>query len=248
MQPILYLFFFSFLFFTACKKDDLTLNENKDKELSVQINLTTTLNNKKLVLDSAYEFVDDYQLKVQNLKLYFSDISLVDSNGNDVSVRFKDYPENVFLYDLGKSEQMNFIVPQGNYIAMKFYLGLTPALNDINPNTFPANHPLSREQDTYWDMLKYRFLILEAATNYPNLGEFNHFMSYHLGGDEYLRSITIPIKSTDNQSVSQKDLQIRLEKVFEDIDFTTFFSFHSEGEFQKDEGIKMMNNLAHSIE
>ncbi len=229
---------------TGCKKetfDPIEYSEN------IEVRIHTLLNGTEIVKNTALNFNDTVQLNLADLKFYISGITFINEKNQEEKAAFKAYDENVFLYQLGNSGKLSLIVPPGKYKSIAFNVGLTPEINDLNPNQFTASHPLSRDQDMYWDMMKYRFFVLDGKADYPVKGNFTHVMSYHLGGDEYLRTVELPFEITLTDSkVSALNIYFDLEKVFKDIDWTTFFSFHSIQD-EKENGLKMMDNISQSF-
>lgn len=240
-----YLIIFCLTAFTfGCKKET---PDPVDHTENVAVDIHTLLNGAAIKKNVALNFNDTVQLNLADLKFYLSDIRFINEKNQEEKADFKAYDENVFLYQLGDSGKFSLVVPAGKYKSARFNVGLAPAINDLNPNQFTADHPLSRDHDMYWDMMKYRFFVLDGKSDYPVAGNFTHVMSYHLGGDEYLRTVELPfeVTLTDNE-VSTFNIYFDLEKVFKDIDWTVFFSFHSIQD-QKENGLKMMDNVSKSF-
>lgn len=229
--------------FWSCKKDDIEYSAGSE----VQIELNALWNSEKIQLNQSMELDSLTKIQVNDLKFYISDLILVKSDSQEVQISYADYAESVFLYRLQEDTALNFQIETGEYIGMKFNVGLAPDLNDMDPNKYDATHPMSREQDMYWDMTKYRFLVLEAVADYPTENDFSHYISYHLGGEKYLRSVFVPFHL--NVQSGQKKFQtlnIHLDKILNGLDYTTFFSFHS-SESQEDLGLLMMDNFSQSF-
>ena len=165
----------------------------------------------------------NYKIDASKTKILFSNFKLIDTVGNEVMLK------DVFLYK-NNNNKFTIDVPEGNYTAFKFSYGLDTALNNSNPMSYPASHPLSVEEGLYWDMLKYRFSIVEASIdNSPAKNQApNSPFSMHLGSDTLYTQITttnIPFKG------STVNIELDMDKLFV-LDTDPFqlinFSNHSE--------------------
>jgi cytochrome c peroxidase len=74
-------------------------------------------------------------------------------------------------------------IPPGRYQAARFQIGLHPHLNQADPSSFPADHPLNPNLNgLHWNWKSgFVFLALEGSWRSPS-GHQRGF-SYHLGGD-----------------------------------------------------------------
>lgn len=229
----------------SCRKESLSEEEIMT---DVQLNLTTQVQGQSINLDTYEQILDSFWINLDEWRFYLSDITFITQDGRGVKAEFSDYEENVLLYELGVDEQFTVGIPEGNYKELKFNVGLEPNLNDILPHTFPGNHPMSWEKDMYWDMLKYRFVVMEAFVKKDVESEDTQVLSYHLGGDDYVRTVSIPksIEVDYASSSNEIDIQFDLKTMFEDIDIDDFFSFHSEG-IQIETGLQMMDNIGRAF-
>ena len=249
MSRINILFLFILLLNIACKKEKL-------ESQASTIKISTYSDGKEIDINESISLYSGIPYKITILKYYISNIRLVNHQGEEIS--FKMDKENlgadlgVFLFDLGKNEKITGSLPENHYTKLKFDLGLNTALNNIDPNPFSALHPLSRDQDMFWDMLKYRFVVMEGLRDTTKMNLYNFPFSYHLGGEEFLRNIVLNIdwniKSSENSTLP---FRFDLDKIFTDgtdnIDILTFFSYHSIDD-QKEIKLKMMDNISNSFE
>lgn len=235
---------FLFVMISSCQKDDIIVSASSE----IQVNIQALWDGQEINKDSLFVLDSAYSIQLSDVKFYLSDITLITKDSQEVTAGFRKYSENVFLYQMGRENAFSLDLDPNEFVAIRFHLGLDSALNYSNPNIYAANHPLSRNQDMYWDMTNYRFLVLEGRANYPDADAWNHYMSYHLGGDEYLRMVTVPI-DIDLKEGQKKSLSLTLDvkNFFENIDITTFFSFHS-SEIDKEKGLQMMDNFSQSFD
>lgn len=240
--------FLALLMLSGCTK------ESTSDVANVELSWGVSLDDNKLSTNTVYEHPQGFPFRMTDFKIYFSNFSLKDDKGNIVPLQMKDTPgaeQGVFLFWLDKNTSFAGYVPAGRYTQLNFDVGLRPELNDLNPNQFPKEHPLSRNTDMFWDMTKYRFIVLEGAADNLENGSFSLIYSYHLGGDDFLRNKSIDIDLNVTESgKSSIPLALNIRRLFSDgdnlIDMTTFFSYHSQPS-GFEEGMKMMTNLNESL-
>jgi len=231
----------------SCKKDS-------SEDAPVTIGFNSISGDRTISIGDTLTHPTGLKYKISDLKIYISNIELTDKSGNKVPFSIAGQPgadEGVFLYRLGSNQQVKGLIPSGEYAQISFDVGLRPALNDLNPNNFSREHPLSRYTDMYWDMMKYRFVVYEGAFDTENNGSFVLPFSYHIGGDDFLRKVQLDIRlnasgSASNTLAFNLDLDHFFTDQTETIDVSTFFSYHS-GEDDKNIGLKMMDFIAESI-
>lgn len=222
--------------FTSCKDDD------KDPEVLFTSRLW--LGTEQIHTGDTLMLSNGYLFNLKKFQLYLCDINLISNAGDSVPL------SEVELFNIGNSNsQLLRSIAEGNYTELSLGFGLSPRLNNSDPNTFSNNHPLSSWQQTYWSMLKYRFLIMEGRSNQSGVLGLpdDNLHAYHTGTDSLLRpvSFSINLKAELNQAHTIY-LDIDLDKLFTTspaIDLTNEKQTHSE---PSDIHIaeKLMNNLA----
>ncbi|MEM9079226.1 MAG: MbnP family protein, partial [Verrucomicrobiota bacterium] len=115
-------------------------------------------------------------------------------------------------------------LPEGNYQALRFLVGLEPQINKSDPNLFPPDHPLNPQlNNLHWTwQTGYIFLALEGYSK-GNLG-----FLYHLGNDENATTITLPTE-IDASQPSTLTLNLDLAQILSPtrINISTDTSTHS---------------------
>lgn len=171
---------------------------------------------------------DGRKFFLQDMRVYICDIVAVKASGERVPLK------DVFLFRWGVNEAITMAIPPGDYDSLLFGLGLSPDLNNSNPNAFPDSHPLSIAQDMFWPMLKYRFILMEGAvdTSAAKSGVVNFPLTYHLGADELFRPIAIPYRFSISEGEKRELVfPVELSEIFDGpagtIDLRTHFSNHS---------------------
>lgn len=183
-----------------------------------------------------------YQLAVAKTRILFSNFKYIDKKNKEILVK------DVFLVT-SATTTFGFKIPAGDLAKFKFSFGLDKTQNNSVPSSFPASNPLSVESGLYWDMLKYRFLILEgnidnsvAKNQAPNTP-----FSMHIGSDTMYQEIMVDNFPKDND---QLNITLDLDKLFvlDSDDFQlTNFSNHSEAS-EIPNGIAIRNSFVNSIQ
>ncbi|HQG38185.1 MAG TPA: hypothetical protein PLK15_03585 [Chitinophagales bacterium] len=229
MKKNLFFLFIAFLFISSCKKEDTITIVFNLKNLTGK----TDKNRAYSINDTAY-------------RILFSNFEFIDYNNHSTLVK------EVFLFH-STDKGFTFKMPKGNFKSFKFYFGLDKATNNSIPMNFPAKNPLSVENGMYWDMLKYRFLVVEGnIDNSPTKDQTPTLpFSMHLGSDTLYSEIPVA-----NLPQKGKTLQVNIDmrNLFV-LDSTTFeisnFSNHStSAEIPKAISIKnnWINGITTSIE
>jgi hypothetical protein len=194
MKKILYILPFALLMlFSACDK-------NKDADVG-ESTLTMDLefvygsddfNLYQIYTNDPFE----YDLKIENLKLYLSALSLIDSEGISHSI------SDVLFFNAADSiNSVSFTVPALHYTSLVFSIGVPPALNgtdneNFNAALFSQDHPLSLNNGMYWTWNSgYRFVLIDGRCNTnPNEDEeFETLVSIHTGKDYCYRTKTVDL-------------------------------------------------------
>ena len=193
------------LFLFSCKKEKVTIVQFDVKSTG------KTSNGRNYTIDDS------------KTKILFSNFKLITSTGTEVTVK------DVFLYKT-LNNSFSFKMPDGNFTGFRFSYGLDSSVNNTNPMSYPASSPLSVETGLYWDMLKYRFSVIEASIdNSPGKNQPpNAPFSMHLGSDTLYTIINSTVIPFNGSTVN---IELDLDKLFV-LDTDPFqiinFSNHSE--------------------
>lgn len=173
----------SLLSYTGCKKDDPYVEPSDSG--TVNLNISTEVNGMPVLLDSTYVDIAGYQYKPTALLLYLSHITFLKADGTEVEA------SEVELLDLegnttGTPTSFSYELDNGDYVGLRFNIGVDSSMNAIDPANYAADHPLSLYSGTYWDWnTGYRFLIFEAyidsLPNSPDTVSTAYGCSYHTG-------------------------------------------------------------------
>ncbi|MCH8545539.1 MAG: hypothetical protein LAT54_02295 [Cryomorphaceae bacterium] len=191
-KNILSFFIAGSLFISSCSSDD------DDHTIAPQPNKATMIFDMKLLADNnevkraeLFSIDESYDFRLLETRFYVSNVELKNTSGDWV----KSDPK-ILLLDIRNqgSDDFKITVPEGDYVEMRYLIGLDSATNRSYPTDFPREHPLSAFQATHWNWnLFYRFIIVEARVNtYGNFvpdtstTAFNTNVSIHPGTDEML--------------------------------------------------------------
>jgi hypothetical protein len=118
------------LFFTANTRAD-----------SLGISFQHTLTGKPLILDSLrYETSANETFSISRLSYLLSEFELQGMSGNWQAV-----PNSIHWIDARKHRTKILLdsIPEGDFKAIRFKIGLSEAVNHSDPNLYAAKHPLN---------------------------------------------------------------------------------------------------------
>ncbi len=204
MKKLLPLLLISIFLFSCKKKNDVTV---------------------QFVFKSSHKTPNNraYKLDIAQTKILFSNFKYIDKYNNEIPIK------DLFLLTTSTTS-FEFKFPQGEFSKFAFDFGLDKNKNNSIPSSFPASHPLSVETALYWDMLKYRFLVIEGNIDSSPLKNQapSAAFSMHLGSDTLHHEI---ITTKLPKSGEQLNITIDLDKLFildNDVFKISNFSNHSE--------------------
>lgn len=184
--PFLLLAATSLLVFSACQDDEAALPTGE-----VSLNFNALYDGAALDIQSAtYDYPDGSKIKIQLFQYYISDLELLPADGGaPVSLAEIDL---IRYNTAGASNVRNetyINVPAGNYVGLRFGLGVKPELNNQPPSNFAADFVLNEAE--YWnDNTRYVFAKIEANADLNNNGVFDTPVSYHMGSNNIFTTIT----------------------------------------------------------
>ena len=188
----------------SCEYDPLVEN--------LVIAIQPTIGGQHLLLDELYTTSDDNTIRVETMKLYLSNLRLVRNDDTEVSLR------DIALFDFdldNPNTQLGLDVTPGDYKALRFYLGVPPEMNALDPNDFEASHPLSFDQNMHWDWnSKFIFIKFDGRSDTTGTGTFNHNFAYHCGKDDFYAEVNhlefpIAVPNTGSNTIT---LELDVEK------------------------------------
>lgn len=184
--PFLLLSLSSLLVFSACQDDEAALPTGE-----VRINFNALYDGAALDIQStAYDYPDGSKIKIQLFQYYISDLELLPADGGaPVSLAEIDL---IRYNTAGASNVRNETyvnIPAGDYVGLRFGLGVKSELNNQRPSNFAADFVLNEAE--YWnDNTRYVFAKIEGNVDLNYNGVFDTPVTYHMGSNEIFTTIT----------------------------------------------------------
>lgn len=218
-------------------------DETSEPDHNLTFKVNPLVNGQSFKLNTDYISPENQRFKYEKFAFYLSKVKLIKSDGTEHQI------SEVLWYNLGNPETVKIMLPEGDYTALQFSIGLDEIMNASDPATFSEEHPLSYSQNNYWTWAsKYIFAKLEGrCDNNPDGASYESAFSYHLGLDTLYREKTVSRKiNISNSEIVNLDLKVNVKKIFENIDIVTDKQTHSTSNFELAEQI--MNNFMDAIE
>ena len=175
-----------FLLYSSCKKEEV----KGDSTLTIDVNFS--YGDEAFTINQVYDYAPlDYQLKIEKLMLYISEIKLVDNDGQS-----HDFAGIFYVDASNGTSSFTASIPEGNYSRLDFAIGVPQSMNGTqNPEfdaaLYNANHPLSLNNGMYWTWnTGYRFVLIDGRCNTdPQVDEeFETLVSIHTGKEYCFRN------------------------------------------------------------
>lgn len=230
--------------FYACGDDDDDCG-CANNNLSINVNATID-GDKNVVLGDWYLNTHGDSVKFSTLKMYISKIEFVKDNFDIVDVT------DALLYDFENPNPQEFLIDAGTYQEVRFGIGVAPEFNNLDPATFPSEHPLSAENNMYWGWASmYKFFVTEGqfSTCFIEGTQNPKSFAYHSGTDTLYREVQLPkIFSVADNQITPLELNIDLDQVFQNVDMCDENSSHTLGDAAFQIVFKITQNLKNAFE
>lgn len=225
--------------FGACK-DDKPLDKN------LNFKFTPKMGTQTFALGQVYTNSFGQRYRVDKLVFYIDNIKLIHANGTEELIK------NVDFIDVSNLNDTQLKLPEGDYTAVKFGLGLDATNNAIDPTI--GTGVLSFQYDEYWWSWasKHIFSKIEGdVESVPNSNNFNEGFVYHLGLDELYQTVTIGRNVTlTSDKLSTVEVIINVQKLFDGS--TKQFNLLTENNTQTFDNmplaVQVRDNLARCLE
>jgi hypothetical protein len=186
MKRSLYAAAFAALFFTACSKDEATVNSDTRAPLTIEFD--NIVGGQNLQLNTGtYTNASGEDFKVTTLKYYVSNIKLTKTDGSVYTV---PQDSSYFLIQEGGNDEAAINLPEGDYKTLTFTLGVDSlrSTKDLSQRTGALDPTTS---DMYWSWNSgYIFFKMEGTSSFaPASGQNKYY--YHIGGFGGYSSVTI---------------------------------------------------------
>ena len=216
MKKLLFLLLIPMLF-TACDPVEPEIEGG-----TLQINVRGLFGSETLVLNDFYKLPDSSLVNFTSLLFYVSDIKLVKENDEEVLIKDVDminfYKNHSTAATASLGETLTIEgVPEGEYKAIKFGIGLPASLNATNPADYTSDNPMSKTE-MYWDWRgTYIFSMIEGILDETDNGIINNdaYITIHSGSDAMYKTkeLTLPISIT-NDVETKVNFQLDAKKIY----------------------------------
>lgn len=207
MKNLLYLSVLGFLLMLeSCKDPAPEPQPAVEDELSVTIQPVYGPVN--LELDQTYTTPEGYSIQFTDIRFYLT--TLKNASGKLLA--------NSALFDY-RANGNSLLTVSGkptDFPSISGFFGVDETLNHDDPSAFPTNDPLNIliANDMHWDWNPgYIFLKVEAKVDtVPDaVSNFNHFVVFHVGGDEVLQTINFTGLSWLTKGTAKYELPLKLD-------------------------------------
>jgi len=175
-----------FLLYSSCKKEEVKGNST----LTIDVNFT--YGDEAFTINQIYDYDPlGYNLKIEKLMLYISEMKLVDSDGESF-----DFADILYVDASDGVTSFSTTIPEGSYTRLDFAIGVPQSMNgtqnpDFDAALYSPNHALSLNNGMYWTWnTGYRFVLIDGRCNTDPMidEEFETLLSIHTGKDYCFRN------------------------------------------------------------
>lgn len=184
--------------FFSCSKDKGNSN--------IQLDFDFEYANQVFEINKVYPYILEYEVKFESMKLYVSNIRLIESDGT-----VAEGPKIVFVDASAENNKVSFEIPEGNYSSIEFSIGVPESLNgtdnpDFDASLYDQDSPLSLSNGMYWTWNSgYRFILMDGRTNTDPMVDdvFETLLSIHTGKTYSFRSneLSLNVNAGKDQTV-----------------------------------------------
>ncbi|MFK7923251.1 MAG: MbnP family protein [Bacteroidia bacterium] len=206
-------------------------------QTTVMLNFQHQFGNDELTMDAPYTVSAGYDLKIQRLEYYLSELAIVHDGGQITMIPnmwLLVSPETDSAYNLG-------VFNIQSIEAINFSIGVDPAVNNADPASYAAGHPLApRNPSMHWGWnAGYRFAALEG---YAGTGLVFNYQIHALGNENYNSSSVSfdPIATGDS---TQLYIKADYEMMFENIDVSGGMIVHG----PVGESVTLLSDMATTV-
>ncbi|PCH68466.1 MAG: hypothetical protein COC01_03755 [Bacteroidetes bacterium] len=221
----------------GCNKDGDDITVDPDPTYgTLKVTFKGKVGSDEFVMYNEYTNSDNQVYRVEGLKYYFSNVVLVKSENTEEkidSVALINFVNNHTAAG-NTGESISFTVESGSYKGLKFYVGIDSTTNHVDPSLYASKHPLSSFNDTHWDWSQgFKFFMIDGKFDSDTSGTPNQSFSFHIGLDDYLKTIDFSDKSftVSENNTSEYSIELDISKIFDSVDLLTNSFTHSTSNF-----------------
>ncbi len=180
---------------------------------TLTLNLNAHVNGKPLSTDPDATFdVNGTLISFESVRMYISEITLINSNGDPVSILGDGLTvpaKNEDDEDISHTVQNHIVLvkqdagidsydlgtwPAGKYEKIHFKIGIAGTNNRIDPSQVPADHPLAKQTDynNHWNWnAGYLYLRIDGKVDTDGDAVPDDEWAVHLGTERFLRQVMV---------------------------------------------------------
>lgn len=205
LKPLFFILSLALVFGVSSCKDDKKEKLNPENNASLKFVIMD--GNEEMALNDTAILSTGFEFKLQLLRLYVSDITLIETDGTEYLVKDVDILSPV----KGDDNTTTFTAPYNDYKSIRIGYGLNAEQNLSDPTSFSQEHPLSNYWSMYWPMINYRFLKLEGRSKQLSTNT-EYLVAIHPGKDALYKVRTYDFPSTLSvSSSSSPQLAVRFD-------------------------------------
>lgn len=180
-----------------------------------------------------------------NCKFYVSNIRLIRKDSGEVRL------DNILLLDPeGQTVIKLDTIEPGDYLGLRFDIGLGPLLNDTQPGLLPNDHPLSSSNGMYYGLGNrgYIFLRMEGMvdTSASMSGTADYNWEYWIGTDPLLRTVNLMQQFEAKDAIDVNfNVVCDYEQLFNGINLR--FKTHTNSISNMFTAVKVAENMRHAF-
>lgn len=206
-------------------------------QTTVMLNFEHQFGNSELTMDTPYTVGAGYDLKIERLEYYLSELAIVHDGGQITLIPnmwLLVRPEEDSVFNLG-------VFNIQSIEAINYSLGVNYDVNHSDPTTYGAGHPLAPQNPSmHWGWnAGYRFAALEG---YAGTGFVFNYQIHALGDENYNSSSLVfdPIATADT---TQLYIKADYEMMFENIDVSGGMVVHG----PVGESITLLSDMTNNV-
>ncbi|MEZ5013713.1 MAG: MbnP family protein [Chitinophagales bacterium] len=158
-------------------------------------------------------------------RFYVSNIRLVNAAGEEIVA-----PEHYLYVQPDPDEYSLGDIPDGDYTAIRFDIGIDSATNHGDPSLYPLGDPLGAQSpNMHWGWLNgYIFLRIDGEADSNADGTPDDAFEMHIGTDDFLVSVEIPYDLTvSDQTENIFHMDANWEQLFVGVDLANDNTSHT---------------------
>lgn len=207
----------------SCKPDPA---ENPDPTTNVELNFKITYDGEPLVMGTEYQY-DGMGILFSRFNFYISEAVLmkgIDPNSDRTELIDIEYmnatDHNISIENATDGVEFKLSeIPVGDYVGLKFGIGVPADMNRKSPQNFSDTHVLGINSDYWADWSSYIFSQVDGRLDTDNDQSYTLGFAYHSGTDDLYKERTFLRNITLEENVDQQmTFTIDIKKLFFDDD------------------------------